>query len=142
MLYYFKAFFDYVWSRRGEFLDYMREEGFFEHRADQPGYDWITFDFPVAGTWYDLDLTAIVPEHAKAVLFRIVLRSTAAGNYCAVRRKGYTQNKVASYVDVSVANMYEREDIIVGIDTDRIVQAVKQQAQINAMLIVVKGWWW
>lgn len=112
-----------------------------EHRADVPDYDWDVNDFPGAGIWTDLDLTGIIPEHTHAVLFRCVLRSTTVDKYFALRRKGYTQGKIASYTDVSVANLYERDDMIVGIDSDRIIQGFKSHANISAIFLVVKGWW-
>lgn len=130
MLYYFKAFYDYV-----------KQRGLFEHRADIADYDWDVTDFPNAGQWYDLDLTSIVPEHTKAVLLRGVMRSTTTGKYFILRRKGYTQGKVSSYIDVSVANTFERGEMVVGVGPDRIIQGQRNNVNVDTIFAVVKGWW-
>lgn len=124
-----------------DIINAAREYGMFQRRADVAVYDWDIADFPVHNRWYDLDITSIVPEHAHAILLRAIMRATATGKYFELRDKGYVNSQCSSYIDVSVANIYERQDMQIGIGPNRIIQGNKIQLEINAIFLVIKGWW-
>lgn len=123
-------------------LEAAREYGFFEHRADVANYDWTLADFPAPLVWYNLNLTGIVPEHTKAVLYRGIIRSTVVDSTLQLRRNGYTNPRISSWINNPTANIYTRRDMVGGIGPDRIIQGQISHAGINAIFLVVKGWWW
>lgn len=123
-------------------LEAAREYGFFEHRSDIAVNDWTIADFPIVGTWYDLDLTSIVPEHAHAVLFRCNIKASAVEKTFDMRRKGYVQGKINATLYSQVANIFNRHELIVGIGPDRIVQARRNSGTITQVWLNLKGWWW
>jgi len=97
----------------------------------------------VAGTWYDLDLSAIVPKRANAVLIKILGVDNATGSEFHFRRNGQADVFQISGIFTCMANMREETQFQVGIDADRVVEfrADPKSSDWVSIDVVVLGWY-
>jgi len=58
------------------------------HRGDPTEPDYVVGNFTKDGTWYSLDLSAIIPVNAKLVLLKFMAICGAPGGYVGVRKNG------------------------------------------------------
>lgn len=122
-------------------LEAAREYGFFKDDGDPAGWHFVTNSFTKDDTWRDFDLSAHVPEHAKAVLFRIRSRTTALGvdNYLRSRAKVFFANVVR--MENPVANVFGEHNVVCQCDSDRFIQYKIDGVRTNVFNMVIMGWW-
>ena len=109
-------------------------------RGDPAADDFVKADFIADGNWYEEDLSAIVPEGAKAVVLRVDLRSDAVGKWIQMRKPGNVNTKNVSMARTQIANLYITNDMICSISEDRKIEWRIQAALWINVEIVVKGW--
>ena len=94
-------------------------------------------------TWHDLDLSAIVPAGAKAVLLHAYIAASAAGMMVRFRKKGYTTSAECNCSDLwtQVKDIRIYADLVVPCDTDRKIQYWATNAGITELAATIGGWW-
>lgn len=120
--------------------DDIDDKGFFD-RGDPASDDWTQADLTTDATWRDLDLSAIVPAGAKAVLFSVGVKDGVVDSDLRFRKNGNTDIYNRAIVRTLVANVYTMQDIVVACDTDRIIEYNGDNLTFTNINIVVKGWW-
>jgi len=88
--------------------------------------------------WHDLDLSAIVPAGAKAVLLYVYMHGTAAGSAFAFRKNGYTSTK--TFFVLEAANVGKYASCIVACDTNRVIEYLGSVTTTTDAEIIVAGW--
>lgn len=113
----------------------------FIDRGDPPGADYILAQFIVDWGWHELDLSAIVPAGAKAILFQIngIPLDINAGFY--MQRHGNVNFTVYSQYAPNVVGASHNEDLTVACDEDRKVDYLVGVGHFVDIDLVVKGWW-
>ncbi|RLC81854.1 MAG: hypothetical protein DRJ03_19710 [Chloroflexi bacterium] len=109
-------------------------------RGDPAAWDWTVSDFTTDGNWHDLDCSAIVPAGAKAIIFRIHITDDLVGTYFQLRKNGNTNSYSSVMEIVNEANRYNNGTHIVPCDEDRIVEYRTTNTTIDAINVLVMGW--
>jgi hypothetical protein len=112
----------------------------FVDRGDPAGYDYAASDFTKDGNWHLLDLSAIVPAGAKAVLVNILFYSTGVVKYFFLDKYGNTNHFAQSALASQVTSQMIGGDMTVACDTNRRIQ-YNADAAIAVLHFAVKGWW-
>ena len=97
----------------------------------------------VAGTWYDLDLSAIVPEDASAVLIKILGIDNATTSEFHFRKNGQVNVFQICGIFTCMANMREEDQLEVGVDVNRKIEfrADPKSSDWASIDLVVLGWY-
>lgn len=112
----------------------------FVDRGDPSSMDWSLGSFTFDASWYDLDLSSIVPAGTKSVLFRARLIDDVAHTSVYFRKNGNTNISNVSVIRQNVANHECDEDLIVACDSNRVVEYMSPNSPTSFWLIV-RGWW-
>jgi len=113
----------------------------FVNRGDSGAYDFTLANLITDGAWRDLDLSAIVPAGALAVLLLILLKDDSAFSLVSLRRNGNTGTIAISRCYIQVADTYTGMDRIVALDAGRVIEYATTNTTFNDISILVKGWW-
>ncbi len=113
----------------------------FYNRGDPSAYDFTVTSFTTDGTWRDLDLSAIVPTGAKAVLLLVSVKDDIVNAAIGFRRNGNSNTIAASTILVQVANYINTQDIIVACDANRIIEYQASAVTFTNINVAVLGWW-
>ena len=103
--------------------------------------DWVVGDLTTDGTYRDLDCSAIVPDGAKAIIFRVALIDDAADSMFAFRKNGaavVTTNNAT--VNTYVAGVVARAQLTVPCDVNRVVEYYASNTVWTTINIVIMGW--
>jgi hypothetical protein len=92
------------------------------------------------GTWRDLDLSAIVPAGAKAVLMHIDIADDSTGSQFFLRKNGNSNAYNVVQCNTMVANQLCPYEVIVSCDTNRVIEYNGANVAFIYIRIVVKGW--
>ncbi|GAI41096.1 unnamed protein product, partial [marine sediment metagenome] len=88
-----------------------------------------------------LDLSAIVPDGAKAVLFSIYATATEVGKLAGFRRHGNTYFYNASNSLTLIAGISTQYDMVCPISSDRKLDYQFGITTWIEIVFIVKGWW-
>lgn len=113
----------------------------FVDRGDPAAVDYITGDFTKDNTWYELDLSGVVPAGAKAVAITIVVFTTAVGSELSFRRAGNLRTINKATIMTQVANIFLANDLVIAVDSDRKIEYRASVATWVVINVSVKGWW-
>jgi hypothetical protein len=104
------------------------------------GNDYQLGDLTTDGSWYELDLSSIVPAGAKAVVLLVQINDNAADSEIQMRLNGatYTEARMVT----QVANIYNRNTFILSVPASRIVQYNLTNTTWSAVYIKVTGWFY
>lgn len=114
----------------------------YEDRGDPADFDYDIGDFTRDESWYDLDLSSIVPAGVKVVSLMCRVNSAGAGRWIMFRKNGNVNNISQSRVVAQVANVSNFQDLIVACDTNRVIEYRVTAAGFTDLDLVVKGWWY
>lgn len=131
MLRYFKAF-----------LDYVRQQGIYIYRGDPAVPDQTVFSFTADGAWHELDLSAIVPEHTKAIDATFLIKNNQPGKACFFRRAGQANIFNSSSTYTQVGNCECSSDLTIPVDADRKLEYNFVAGGWLTLTFTVKGWWY
>lgn len=120
---------------------YNKIWGMFKDRNDPAAWDWVIGDLVVGGAWHDLDLSAIVPENAKAVLIRLRYRGAIIGVESNLRANGKANAFNVVRFDSQIANLAEEYNVVVQCDPNRLIEYHIGVPAIDRFQIVIMGWW-
>lgn len=113
----------------------------FIDRGDPGSTDFQAAFFSVTNIWTDMDLSAIVPAGAKAVLFTISIRNSIISKFLGFRKKGDIAGVNASNTNTQVAFVFLDYDLICPLDDNRFIQYFKESGGTFAIFMTIKGWW-
>ena len=113
----------------------------FVDRGTASAHDKVLADFTTDATWRDLDLSAIVPAGAKAILLQLLIQDDVANSAITLRKNGNTNGYNIGRVRTQVANIYNEADLIIPCDSNRIIEYYGSNVTFTAIYLTVKGWW-
>jgi hypothetical protein len=121
------------------YFDSLYSLGFVD-RGDPSAYDFTLTDFTTDGNYYDLDLSAIVPAGAKAVIIRIIAQDDATGSIVLFRKNGTSNAYNIMGVRTQVSGVFADGIAIVAVDTNRVVEYRTSNTTYSAINVSVCGW--
>lgn len=124
------------------FLDYVRQQGIYIYRGDPAVVDFDEVDFTTDVAWHELNLSAIVPEHAKAVSVKLIISAVANRQFAHFRRAGQANNINVSSVITQVAGLEIHGDLTIPVDSDRKIEYMFANVAWIKIRFTVKGWWY
>lgn len=113
----------------------------FVDRGDVASSDMGVGDFWKDGQWHTIELSSIVPEGAKAVLFYFAIRSTAVAKKVYFRTHDNAHAFNVSAVRQTVANVVMQQDMVCPIDWARRIEYRVDSGTWSTISFTVKGWW-
>lgn len=113
----------------------------FIDRGDPANMDFATASFTKDWTWRDLDLSAIVPAGAKAVVVRVKGQSTVNWGSFYLRKNGNVNFAVTSGLVCVIANAPFHVHMTVAIDANRKIEYIAENVTWTTLDLVVMGWW-
>lgn len=130
--------------------DYLRRERLpqevvlspvFTDRGDPTGYDYTQLTLTIDGAWHTLDLSALVPEGATAIILRVQAVNTGAIASIYFRKNGNSNAYNVSRVETQTLTTTALADAIVFCDTARRIQyLIANVGTWASITIVVAGW--
>lgn len=113
----------------------------FVDRGDPPVWEFTILDFTTDGTWREFDLSAIVPDGAKAVTLSVIFMANVAAATAYFRKDGNANDANVSALITQLANVVMQFDIVCPISTDRKLEYKFTNVNWLVILVTVKGWW-
>lgn len=113
----------------------------FVDRGDPAAWDYAKEDLTIDGAWHDLDLSAIVPEKAKAVFIAGHLQGAAVDWAIRFRKNGNTNEIVHGGMETLRAGVERHRSSIVALDEDIKIEYNADNQAWTTLDLVVKGWW-
>ncbi|GAI52661.1 unnamed protein product, partial [marine sediment metagenome] len=113
----------------------------FVDRGDPFAVDFNTGDFTTDDAWHDLDLSGIVPEGAKAILFYLHIAGDVVDSRAIFKTKGKLWDRTSGQAVVQVSNMDLIGDYVVAVGADRKLQYKIANITWLVIFFTVKGWW-
>lgn len=109
-------------------------------------YDWLGSDFDQGdvttdGARHTLDLSAIVPENAKAVNLSVIVQTANVNSIVRFFHPDSTSHLGRCIIRTQVANINMRFVAAVGIDSNRHVDYTFSNVVWTSIGIAVRGWW-
>jgi hypothetical protein len=109
------------------------------YREGAVGYDYEGADFTCDGAWHDLDLSAIVPNTAKAIVLQIVFHNgTTANAECDFRKNGAADDYNNTRLLAQVSPLNFGATIIVPCDENQVIEYYMTAN--NVTYLTVAGW--
>lgn len=113
-------------------------------RGDPAIVDFIIGAFTTDGNWHELDLSAIVPENAKAISATVNLKAGNVLSEFGIRIHGNANDESRSRAIIQVADLLFAADFICGVNTDRKIDYKSTPDFLSIWGIIdltIKGWW-
>jgi len=111
----------------------------YNDRGDPASYDLTEATMTLDGTWYDWDLSGIVPAGAKAVVLNVEITDNLAGKCLGFRKNGNSNAIAIQSVPTQAANNKMCGCLTVACDSARKIEYAGD-AGIDNIDIVVTGW--
>ncbi len=110
-------------------------------RGDPATLDFIVSDFTRDGTWRDLDLSAIIPQTARAILMEFDIETVNREKHIRIRKYGNTN--AINHQDIETFNggIHQSGSIIVAVDSNRIIEYNIDAATWTELDMTIRGWW-
>ena len=117
--------------------------GQFVDRGNATNEDFEEGVLTTNGTWIELDLSAIVPSGAKAVLIYNRILDGSTNQIFGMKTAGNASNFNVSNLTTNVANLNMEGDKIIPMPSDdsRKIEYRGSNTVFTAIDITVKGWW-
>ncbi len=137
-----KITWDKQWEPWGPILspDIGRRDAF-NDRGDPAVYDYDKDDLIKDGAWHDLDLSAIVPAGAKAVLVVGHVGSILYDLKISFRKKGNIYEINHSEMETLRADPDRCRMLICAVDTNRVLQYKADADTWSILDLAVRAWW-
>lgn len=112
----------------------------FVDRGDPTVPDFSTGDLGAAGTWWDLDLSSIIPKGSALVLLRVSINSTVEGKSLHIRTKGNSGGINVSLAATQVAGLTIGENFWIAPNVNGVVEYYFSSATWTTRDFTVGGW--
>ena len=113
----------------------------FVDRGDPAAYDFAKEDLTIDGAWHELDLSAIVPDVARAVFIIGHVEGNAVDWKIRFRKKGNTNDINHGGMETLRANVTRHRSSIVAIGSDQIIEYKADNQAWTTLSLAVRGWW-
>lgn len=113
----------------------------FVDRGDPADPDFELYNFTTDEKWYDLDLSSIVPDGAKAVLLTLKIVSTSASADFFFRKKTNSYDYNTCHTATTVAGIRTAADLVCPCSAERVIQYYGEDVVWTEIDLTVKGWW-
>lgn len=131
-----------IWEPWGPILSTdIGKAPIFVDRGDPAAYDYAKEDLTIDGAWHDLDLSAIVPEKAKAVFIAGHLQGNAVDWKIAFRKNGNVNEIVHGGMETLRAGVERHRSSTIALDGDRKIEYNADNQAWTTLDLVIKGWW-
>lgn len=110
-------------------------------RGDPAAYDYAKEDLTLDGAWHDLDLSAIVPAGAKAVLLIGHVQGNAVDWEIIFRKNSQTNEINHGGMETLRANIERCRIMIVACDANRVIEYKADNQAWDNLDLAVRGWW-
>ena len=124
--------------------DWVNAQGFlstaYVDRGDPADKDFAIGDLTVDYAWHDLDLSAIVPDGAKAIQIQIIALISSTTKFAYLRKKGNTNTRNVTTISTQVINKIAISDTLIACDTDRIIEYKIAAINFISFDILIRGW--
>ena len=110
-------------------------------RGDPIAFDFTVIDFTKDGTWRELDISAIIPVTAKAILMEFDIETVNREKHIRIRKYGNTN--AINHQDIETFNggIHQSGSVIVSVDYNRIIEYNIDNATWTELDMVIRGWW-
>lgn len=112
----------------------------FIDRGDPAADDWDHNDLTLDGAWHDLDVSAHVPQNAKAILMKVFIRDNLAGSTFQMRRHENANDWNSVIVYTQVAGLFLSADGTIPIDDDQTIE-YKGTNGLQSCYLSIRAWW-
>jgi len=113
----------------------------FVDRGDPTTFDFSKDNLILDGNFHELDLSGIVPEKAKAVLFCLRFNAAIITGRFYFRKAGNVNVLNVSRGRVEVAGVDDSDDYVCPISSDRKLEYMFTYVPWTMIFFYVKGWW-
>lgn len=113
----------------------------FVNRGDPASFDFTVANFTTDNTWRELNLSAIIPTTARAVLLELNPATSASGKEFIFRSYGNTNTINHTGVVTKITPGIQHKTCIVAVDANRKIEYKAVVATWNTLDLVVRGWW-
>jgi len=113
----------------------------FIDRGDPAAWDYAAGDFTKDGNWHELDVSAIVPAGATAVLLKYEFQGVAVDTTFEFRKDGNANAYNTAKIRAVIAGVVHYCDCVCPISTDRKLEYRQTGNPIININVVIKGWW-
>ena len=110
-------------------------------RGDPAAFDFTAVDFTDDGTWRELDISAIIPVSAKAILLQFDIETVNQAKHIRIRK--YSNANVINHQDIETFNggVHQSGSVIVAVDHNRIIEYNIDTATWTELDVVIRAWW-
>lgn len=111
-------------------------------RGPITGPDFLLVDFTTDGLWHTLDLSGIVPLHAKAVVLQFQFNSPPApGGNGMLSPSFHGAARNVTYLPIHFANRNLYHQKTISLDDNRTIEYLFGNVAWNSISCIVQGWW-
>lgn len=128
-------------NARLEQLDHVTKAHGFYDRGDPATFDYAKEDLTIDGAWHDLNLSAIVPAGAKAVLICGEVEGAGTDWEIRFRKNGNTNEINTCDMETIRAGVERHRSSIVACDANRVIEYKADNQAWTTLNLVVRGWW-
>ena len=115
--------------------------GFFHDRGDATSCDKTVVDWTKDGSWYDWDLSGVVPEGTKGIVIWGYIKSSVAGEFFMLRKNGNSNEYNLLQCQTQAAGIEICFQGVVPCDTNRIIEyKFENTGHWTDAAAVVVGW--
>lgn len=113
----------------------------YQDRGDPPGWDFFQASFTIDSAWHELDLSSIIPAGPSAALIRFIANPPVINMTIELRERGDVNVAALSVLRTTVGQVWHDTQLIVGLDSTRIIQYRITAGVWSGLFAVVNGWW-
>lgn len=113
----------------------------FVDRGDPAAYDYTLTNFTQDNAYHDLDLSAIIPAGAIAVLIIIEYYLSTLGYLINFRKNGNANERNIAQIRPTVQDVWSSQQIIVSLDANRIIEYKITGDAFGGLNATISGWW-
>lgn len=113
----------------------------YQDRGDPNAWDFVKGNFTIDSAWHELNLSSIIPSGPSATLIRFFVLPPVINMTIELRERGDTNGIAVSVLRTTAGMVWHDTQLIVGLDSTRIIE-YKITAGVWAFIFaVVNGWW-
>lgn len=110
-------------------------------RGDPSAADFTTGGLTKDGTYYDMDLSSLIPAGAVMAILRVVIQSDTANKSVLFREKGNSNVLNTGQIVATVVNVLFAQDLIITLGSGRVIQyAAASGATWTTLSVTVAGY--
>jgi hypothetical protein len=113
----------------------------FHDIINKDGFDFTLDDFTTNGEWQVMDISNIVPEEAKAVIFGLTITDGAAGNYFEIRSYKSDSNYNTFKATTNVVDQPIGVEGFITLSNGRRFEYRGTNTTFSAINLILRGYW-